>query len=623
MKEKLINWVQVQKETLDKIITAAANDFYEVHKNKQWFEYDVKQTAGREEGLWILLNGKDLCYDRPTIGFTYSLWYHAKRVNTFMKFFIDQIWESKDDEIIEILDLGAGTGAIQWAVALVYEGLIELGLRTPKIRMINIDTSPFMLEYNEKYLWKHFIQNYKKCTDKDVFSISYNLNSWSNTSSINNINTWLCASYLFDHVENKNEIKKDFEGLINKFKPSKILMLTSNQPTKKEFLNTVANHISSVGYQNYSGNTGTQLFSGQLNNAYNFRNSLNSMYNVGLEGTPKWDIDSLYGRVLLKTQNTLGLVLENVKLYITSEKDRTKIELSPEQLKASEYTNAPTLIIGPAGCGKSVVLTQRIKNLVEVQNYSTNLKILLTTFNKGLIRYLGDWLEQILDKENCIREWNNSNQCSYFKFKTSNGTWNPTWNIFVMHFDVLPTRVGQVNRFKIKPDNYKDSIEQFHFETMKTVSENYKTQNKLNEKDYKRVLAPNFLLDEYHRVIYGLECISLEQYQTLERKGRGSNPALRYNSKKRKVVWEIIISYIKYLKSNKLENFAMRRYKFSQKVKMPQFFDRFNRFTHIFVDELQDCTRTDYEIFYSLVENPNHIVFAGDIAQSINRLAFI
>ena len=33
---------------------------------------------------------------------------------------------------------------------------------------------------------------------------------------------------------------------------------------------------------------------------------------------------------------------------------------------------------------------------------------------------------------------------------------------------------------------------------------------------------------------------------------------------------------------------------------------------------MQDCTRADYEIFYSLIENPNHIVFAGDIAQSIN-----
>lgn len=618
MKEKLINWVQVQKETLDKIITAAANDFYEAHKNKQWFEYDVKQSAGKEEGLWLLAKGKDLCYDRPTIGFTYSLWYHAKRVNTFMKFFIDQIWEAKNDEIIEILDLGAGTGAIQWAVALVYEGLTELGIVAPKIRMINIDTSPFMLAYNEKYLWKHFIQIYKKCANSEGFIIEYSLNSWSNTNSMNSINIWLCASYLFDHEENKNEIKKDFENLVNKFKPAKVLMLTSNQLTKREFLDTVANHIFSIGYEEYRGNENTQLFSGQLNTTHNFRRSINAQFQVDLEGIPKWDIDSLYGKVLLKSQNTLNLVFEDVKLYVTSEKDRTKIELSPEQLKASEYTNVPTLIIGPAGCGKSVVLTRRIKNLVEKENYSKDLKILLTTFNKGLIRYLGDWLEQILDKEKCKREkgqniYGYSQEYSYFRFNGSK-----TYNIYILHFDILPTKVGSINWLAIKPHGFIGTIEQFHLEKMKTIVEEYKIQNKLNEKDYKSILDPNFLLDEYHRVIYGLGCLSASKYQILERKGRGNNPALRYNSKKRKVVWEIIIAYIKHLKSNNLESFVMRRYKFLQKVKTPKFFDKFSQFTNIFVDELQDCTRADYEIFYSLIENPNHIVFAGDIAQSIN-----
>ena len=36
------------------------------------------------------------------------------------------------------------------------------------------------------------------------------------------------------------------------------------------------------------------------------------------------------------------------------------------------------------------------------------------------------------------------------------------------------------------------------------------------------------------------------------------------------------------------------------------------------VDEFQDCTKADYEIFYKLLHNPNNLTLAGDIAQSIH-----
>jgi hypothetical protein len=41
-------------------------------------------------------------------------------------------------------------------------------------------------------------------------------------------------------------------------------------------------------------------------------------------------------------------------------------------------------------------------------------------------------------------------------------------------------------------------------------------------------------------------------------------------------------------------------------------------FTHIFVDEFQDCTQSDYKIFNLLVRNVNNIVFAGDVAQAVH-----
>jgi len=42
------------------------------------------------------------------------------------------------------------------------------------------------------------------------------------------------------------------------------------------------------------------------------------------------------------------------------------------------------------------------------------------------------------------------------------------------------------------------------------------------------------------------------------------------------------------------------------------------KYDYILVDEFQDCTGADFEIFYSLVNNPNNFTIAGDLAQSIH-----
>lgn len=40
-------------------------------------------------------------------------------------------------------------------------------------------------------------------------------------------------------------------------------------------------------------------------------------------------------------------------------------------------------------------------------------------------------------------------------------------------------------------------------------------------------------------------------------------------------------------------------------------------YEYIFVDEFQDCTPADFEIFQHLLQNPDHLVLAGDLAQSV------
>ena len=69
-----------------------------------------------------LVRGRDLCYDRLNTAFSYSLWYHPRRINTFLSFFVDKLIELSGQKI-ELFDLGAGTGAVQLAVLITAYGL--------------------------------------------------------------------------------------------------------------------------------------------------------------------------------------------------------------------------------------------------------------------------------------------------------------------------------------------------------------------------------------------------------------------------------------------------------------------------------------------------------------------
>lgn len=107
------NWLKRQQDTLDRIISEAANEFHINNYGRLNYVHDLK-TCNKES--YRLKNGGDLCYDRYTMGLSYSTWYHARRVNTLINPVLDILYNySGDRETIDIYDLGAGTGAVLWA----------------------------------------------------------------------------------------------------------------------------------------------------------------------------------------------------------------------------------------------------------------------------------------------------------------------------------------------------------------------------------------------------------------------------------------------------------------------------------------------------------------------------
>lgn len=606
---ELLNWLRLQHSTLDEIITKAGLEFYNQHKDRPNFAFDLAECQFES---YNLIRSKDLCYDRPNTAFCYSLWYHGRRINTFLSYFAKTILNTTDTEI-EIFDLGAGTGAVQWAVGLVYHKMKMEGISVPKIRIVNIDTSPFMLYYSRDFLWKNFKAVYTHCNDFDN-QIEYEINTWSNNQKINVTNPWITASYLFDisdtsingqiNTEYKESVKSGFRDLIKSFNPSTILLLTSDQSPKRALLNELNTEFTRSGYNQQEVVNANLLLQGQLVKTSTFRKQLFVKYQTHLTtnearalGNPVvWRDSSFVGTILTKQQGALAFAglsttTKEIKLYNEKIAIRREITLNDDQKRASEHTERPTIITGPAGCGKSVVITERIKNLVEAKQYDKSLDILVTTFNKQLMSYLGKWIEDLLDKEKVTRSGNS------FKFKDSERP-----NITLLWFDVLPTRIG----IGLKTDI---GFKEYHSDLIQKSIKEVKEEKQITVNKYDNVLNPDYILDEYQRIIYGLQLGKKDDYLSAERKGR---PRLQVNGERRELLWNVIVD--KYLTKIQKDSFITKRHKFLKQLKSGQVT---KKYTHIFVDEFQDCTHADYEIFYHLLSDPNNLVIAGDIAQAI------
>lgn len=601
--QRLLTWIENQKSILDQIIYEAGNNFLEKNKNKPNFAFEISECQSES---FNLIGNKDLCYDRYCTPFVYSLWYHARRLNTFLRFFSRAILSS-NDRLIEIFDLGAGTGAVQFAAALVYLGMKEIGLNPPKIRIINVDTSPFMLSYNNDFLWKAFISKYQSLRNNPHFIVEYNVNSWNVKSDQQAINPWITASYLFDVSDNKEVVTNDFFEIIKHYNPTTVLLLTSNQDAKVKLLNGVLNKIKSQNYSIENVNETSLLFKGSLEKVNSFRNKLNSTYQGrGLGNSSNWSDSSFIGTILRKNNKYLNLVTENnlsnIDLFNPKIKVRKDIKLSEQQKRASQFIGRPSIIVGPAGSGKSVVISEKIKYIVENQSYNPGLKILVTSFNKSLIKKLGDWTGELLNPK-FFKKVMISDEASTFTFLNSSEA-----NITLMHFDLLPTRLGDIKGICFDDEQ--------HIRIMRTCIEQVRKEKNINHSRYDNILDADFLYEEYHRIFYGMHIKTREEYLSVERKGMWQS----LSKERRDVIYDCINLYNNkiYDKNKKIFNphsFITRRRIFLNNLKSNKVSIKYD---YVFVDEFQDCTPADFEIFFSLIKDVNNLTFAGDLAQAIH-----
>src|SRR5207253_2269664 len=103
--------------------------------------------------------------------------------------------------------------------------------------------------------------------------------------------------------------------------------------------------------------------------------------------------------------------------------------------------------------------------------------------------------------------------------------------------------------------------------------------NNITTNKYDKVLNPDYILEEYHRIVYGLQYVKKEDYLISERKGR---PKLMKNGENRKLLWETISRFTRAIQARNADSVITRRHKFLNQLKNKELE---KKFTHIFIDE--------------------------------------
>ena len=597
-------WLLDQQPVLDSIIASACRDFWKKKRDMENFAYDLKQT---QKDQFNLLKGEDLCYDRLTTPLSYALWYHPKRINTFLSLFKNQLLKLSGKEI-QIVDLGAGTGAVQHAICILAYGMKKHGITPPSfIHLVNIDSSPFMLCFNRDYLWKSFLKHYD-FPHELCYEDEYEVNSWGSTSRIDKNYTIITASYLFDASDEQENISQDLLKSVKERRPLSLLLSTSQH--KKQYLDALADDFQEIGYFIDSKARANLLYTRSLSEINALRQEIRLFHPdvaPDIQGKAEWRDTSYEGLIIKERQADMisepSAPINKATLYRSPIEVISDIILNEDQKKASLCEESPSVIQGPAGCGKSIVICHKVVNTVKNSHYDPNLKILVTTLNKELVKQLAKWLKELFDEKKVHGTFENNVQ--YFRFSDSKEP-----NITLLHFDILPFRTGLITyRGKVDEASNRKILE--------TCVDDIKTEKLITGSEYDNILNTQFLLEEYHRVIYGLGVDikkGHDKYQNIERTGRGNNPNLPKNGTRRELVFEVLKRYSTILCKKYIPCFTQRRQLFLQRLqKHPDT----KKYDYVFVDELQDYTQADFKIFRLLLKDSKHLCVAGDVAQAI------
>lgn len=580
-----------------------------VDANEDYFsEPDVRRDAALAfEDLLRLSRGGDARYDLVLSGDLYAAWYQLRRVVHAVGVLTHPLVASGDADL-DILDIGCGTGATAWAVAIIERARRLAGGSERHVRVIGLDGSPFMTA-TATDLWSPLAEALAVRRVDPVFATA----SWRNFDprGFDDVlqDPLLVGGYVFDHSDEDSidDLAEDMGSLVDATGIGRIVLFGSGR--KQRIVARLLESMTSA----IPGDAEWVVEDGTISRTFIPDTDLEQVRRARqdlLEAAGQSGRDSQRLVWSTESESTFTSARRTGQPALPVAR-RPTIVLDAAQAASAVPSEGPALIMGAAGSGKSEVLVRRIVAMAEdaTRGPARRLlgrprRILVTAFNKYMVDHLVRRVEEELlalpDPLRARYDWcaadcgrcrhapkdDGAVDCTLFV-----GSPPDAASIRFLNWDKVFTRLLDASRVTTpgRPA-YLSAAPAVDRDALKAAG-----------------VTDDFLDAEFLRVIYGQRVRSLGEYEEVVRRGRGHD---RIPRALRASVWRAIDPSSERQGSR---GFTKVRYDaWSSGATL----DEKSRFDAVIIDEGQDLTEADYEILGRLVRPDGSVVVALDPAQS-------
>lgn len=598
VREALVPW----KGSLDKFLSRVFQNDADV--------FESVSGARREDALRQLLglsNGEVCYYDSPVLPLLYMSWYQVSRIHDVLALVhaaYQRALRARAKEF-RVVDLGSGLGAVSWALVALRRSYAARGHTSLPCIVQEIDSSPFMVGHADR-IWRALSQDPKLVAG---ITRTSQITAWPRatfTAGGAEAFTLVTMGFLFDHGDHAHldETKRALSHVVRANQASAVAAVTSLGKAD------IAHKIVATVEGSDVPLDDRGVWNGSLSALGGARRSVSSLFPSAVRG-------------LLVNDPSVGqpapVVLRWVdeSAWILPHGEGNSIRLSAKQHAAakasllpgedSERSLTPVLVLGSAGSGKTLVIVERLMRCINRRTlFLEHERYLVTSFNRDAVDLVGRLL---VDRLNAAG----------IKFERSIAK-EGEWSVRVVDPRRTSTEVIGLNIDKVPRRAFNGEP--------RAVCLRQRWIRFAQEVGMPEWCKPEFLYDEYRRVIYRLDQRTRDAYLETPRSGRGT----ALSKQRRMEVWDTIMRICRAILIHKDQDAASvigagvvypdgvgetftewRRWAADDASSPNQTFDA------ILVDESQDFMEPGYRLLSKLLppHGRNRMAIFGDPTQGL------
>lgn len=595
----LVERIKSYTDVADRVVAAACDRL--IRNNARWSSWEV------EQGLLDVLQiskGGDCCYDRPSIGVSYALWFHGRRVHDALRLL--GLTLSDRERPLRIVDLGSGTGATVCAVAVFQAAVRDAGATPAPIVVDAVEQSPFMRQAWAEITTAFLAETHLRPGELDVTLAS----RWADIK-VRHEDTVIFAGHLLDHSDRAHvpELASCIRDLADRTQPQSVLLATSS--AKHHTLEAIKRNLGYTGWRCTTEPRLAPLWSASTRLDYCHRRRSSWYEQYAPRRRALWrkaptmyePRDECVSTALTpgSARDPSGSPLLGLDAVWSTDADQERAATPDRKL---------TVIAGPAGSGKTVALAERVARTAERHAGRPGpARILVTTHNRKVIELLADLMRERLGGHRTVDRIDDRGKDGLLrgvvlgpKVARGDRRTDRDWRIDLLHRDRLPHIVLGMKWPGQCPD------------WQRAITERRAERPEIARHLPERV-TDEFLEEELYRVILARDCRTLDDYLRPDvRRGRGARP--RIDTPSKRAIWKLLTSPL-------VDSFATRRYnafrfhedairKRTQQLEVA----REAGWTHVFVDECQDLAPHEFLLLARIPPTPANLCVAGDPSQA-------